>query len=168
MDENPTEERADYYAEQISELTKDSEAVEKKAQEKIKVWQDWRDHLTNANDNTIQRYSEYIIAFERIQQLSNPKYRYKNPFVKLTHSKNRDKVDWNNEDELISSLEDNGYDDFVKNTKTPKKDDIKKWVTVTPDGKFVSPDGVVLEGVRVIKGTGENVSLKPKKLGGEK
>lgn len=154
-----SESQIEWYLRKINALKAENKSNEDMAAKEIRRIQDWKDHKNEVNNNTIERFSEIVLNYYKVQKEQNKSFKLETPYGKVTDRKARDKWDWSNEKETISSLEDNDETSYIKVSKSLNKVLIKKNAQVTEDGKVVTEDGIVLEGVRVIP-QGRDIKLK--------
>lgn len=88
--------------------------------------------------------SEYAIR----QRDEDPKWKAKTPYGTVSFRKQLPKWHYN-DDQLVSFLEDSGYDTLIRTKKEPVKTEIKKLFKVNDDGRVFDEDGIQVDGIMV-------------------
>lgn len=104
-------------------------------------------HKAN-NQKTIEYMCGLIADYAELKKAEEPDYEYKGVLGRLTWTKPKQTIVKADEEELIKQFEGT---DLVekKETVNIKWSDLKKDLTITPDGKAITSDGEVVAGVSV-------------------
>jgi len=156
---NMTKEEALELSKQIMALNEDKKEVGNETNPEIERLTKWRDSQTEVIDNRIERLTERLLEYYQINKSQNKDFKLKNPYVHISDSK-KTTWNWTDEKETISSLKDNDQNKFITTKETIDKNNLKKNTKVI-NGKVVTEDGTILEGVTVT--IGRNISLKVEK-----
>ena len=123
---------------------------------KIREWED----LELVKTKSDREYFESLLEDYYIRMRSNdPKFRLSTPFGKVTSRKSPAGIDVSDAQKVIESLKKQGADQFIKVKEEVKKAELKKAGKFTDSGKFVLPDGEVIEGIRPKEVT-EKITVK--------
>lgn len=151
---NLTHKQALELSKQIMELNKEKKSVHEDTDPEIERLTNWRDDHLGRIDKKIERLTDTLLEYYQINKQQDTKFKFDTPYA---HVSDRKKTTWNwdDEKETIASLEDNDQDKFIK--KSVDRAGLKKAVNVV-NGKAVTKDGVVLDGVTITEG--RSISLK--------
>lgn len=155
---NLTKDQAIDITRQIKALTDENKDFDDTAAREKENIQKWHDNVVGINENKIERLTEQLLAYYRINKESNDDFKLNTPYAHVTDRKTPAKWIWDNNEKVISSLEQNGANKFIKIEKKINKNDIKKAMKVVGD-KVVTPDGSILDCVKVTP-QGRSVTLK--------
>lgn len=155
---NLTKNQALGISKKIKDLTTEINDVNDTATEEIGKLRNWQDQEVGIRQNQIERLNEQLLAYYRINKDVNTNFKFISPYVKVVDRKTQPKWLWNNEDEIISSLENSDQDKLIKVEKKIDKKEFKKSMRVVGD-KVITSDGSVIQGVSVTP-AGRSVTLK--------
>lgn len=100
------------------------------------------------NQKTIEYMRGLIADYAELKKAEEPDYEYKGVLGRLTWTKPKQTIVKTSDEELIKQFE--GTDLVEKEEKIKLKwGDLKKDLTITPDGKAITSDGEVVSGVTV-------------------
>ena len=100
------------------------------------------------NQRTIEYMRGLIADYAELKKSEEPSYEYKGVLGRITWTKPKQTIVKTDEQELIKQFEGT---DLVEKEETVKLkwSDLKKDLTITPDGKVVTSDGELVTGVTV-------------------
>lgn len=104
----------------------------------------WIASRNNTIDNRISRLEGLLREYYITERDKDDKFRLSTPYGKVTSKKGKDYT--YNEDLLIEELAGTDYIDIKKSID---KNKLKKEITTLEDGRAVTNDGIVLEGLTV-------------------
>ncbi|HCD08207.1 MAG TPA: hypothetical protein DEQ50_08135 [Lactobacillus sp.] len=155
---NLTKDQAVNISRQIKALKEDNASYEDTAvKEKTRI-QTWLENKVGINEHKIERLSEQLLAYYRINKDSNSNFKFDSPYAKISDRKTPAKWIWDNEDKVVSSLENSDQSEFIKVEKKVDKKALKKSMHVV-DGKVINSDGEIIDGITVTP-QGRSVTLK--------
>lgn len=100
------------------------------------------------NQKTIEYMRGLIADYAELKKSEEPDYEYKGVLGRLTWTKPKQTIAKTSDEELIKQFE--GTDLVEKEEKIKLKwNDLKKDLTITPDGKAITSDGEAVTGVTV-------------------
>lgn len=125
-----------------------------KERERIAIWEEKE---TKSNADSIEFFEIKLGEYLRELRKSDPKVKIKTPHGTVSTRKQPDS--WEYKDDAVEALESLGLNDFINVKKTVDKAKFKKTVSVTSEGKVISPDGEIIESVKVVP-QGEKIIVK--------
>lgn len=125
QDYNLTRKQAIEIARQIKALSEESNSIEEEWNPEIEKLTNWRDEQLNIVDQKKKGLQEKLLIYYQINKDQNSKFNFKTPYVTITEH-NQTNWDWKNEDKVISSIENDGLNQFVRVKKSIKKAELKR------------------------------------------
>lgn len=148
---------ADWALRKIAVLKKKNDEIHQLAKREHDRIAEWEAKETKSNQESIaffeQKLTEYLYELRK----EDPKAKVKTPYGIVSTRKQPDL--WEYSSDIINNLKALGLTDFIKVTEDLKKAEFKKVVQVLEDGRVVSPDGEIIESVKVIP-QGEKVVVR--------
>lgn len=140
----------------LSALKCEKSEIETLARNEKDRIEEWETKKTGQADRYIAYYENAIKEYYLTEKDNNPKFKLSTPYGVVTSRLN---TDWQYDEEIL--LEELKGSEFIKTKTTESVDKIalRKSVTIFDDGKVVTSDGVILEGVTATKK--QSVSVKP-------
>lgn len=162
LDENQTWkidslESADWAFRKISALKKVNEEINKFADKERKRIDEWETKETQSNQDSIEFFEHKLADYLFQLRKTDKKAKIKTPHGTASTRKQPDS--WEYRSDAIEKLKELGLNEFIETKESVKKADFKKAVTVLENGSVVSPDGEIIESVKVIP-QGEKVIIK--------
>lgn len=119
------------------------------SQDKIlEVTKEYVEQHKEENQNTIKKMRGLIAQYAELKKSEEPDYEYKGVLGRLTWTKPKQTIVKTSDEDLIKQFK--GTDLVEKEEKiTFKWGDLKKDLTITPDGKVITSDGEIVSGVAV-------------------
>ncbi len=141
---------ANWALRKITALEEANKEIQQLADEERKRIDDWESKETQSNHDAITFFKQKLGEYLLLLRQSDPKAKIKTPYGSVTTRKKPDS--WEYGEQAIAELEAAGLDEFIttKVTKSVTKTEFKKAVSVTENGNVVTPDGEVLESVKVV------------------
>lgn len=156
QDYNLTRKQAIEISRQIKALSEEARSIKKDNDPEIERLTKWRDNQLNIVDQKQKKLQEKLLVYYQINKDQKDNFDFKNPYVTISQ-RNQTKWNWDNEDKIISSIENNGLDKFVK--KSIKKGDLKKVLKIVGD-KVITEDGTIIDGVEITKEKKTNLKVE--------
>lgn len=134
----------------LAALQEEQKDVENLAEGEFERINAWKEKETEKINRTQDFFQTLISEFALKKRIEDPKFKkITTPYGKFTWKKQQPK--WNYDDEkVVQHLEENGLEDFFRTKKEPIKTDIKKLFGVMDSGDVVDPNGMVVNGLKVI------------------
>lgn len=128
-------------------LSKKSE-LEALAKAEIERIQNWLAHETKQIDSHINFFEGLLTEYAVKQRELDPKFKCSTPYGKIGFRKQP--IKWEYEDEVVlGSLKASGLSEYIRIKEEVNKAELKKAVSVV-EGRAVTSDGEIIEGIRVI------------------
>lgn len=114
----------------------------------LEVTKEYVEKHKQNNQKTIEYMRSLIAEYAELKKSEEPDYEYKGVLGRLTWTKPKQTIVKTSDEELIEQFK--GTDLVEKEEKVRIKwNDLKKDLTITPDGKAITSDGEVVAGVTV-------------------
>ncbi|MES1114149.1 hypothetical protein AABM19_02550, partial [Limosilactobacillus fermentum] len=110
------------------------------------------------NQETIEYMRGLIADYAELKKAEEPDYEYKGVLGRLTWTKPKQTIVKTDEEELIKQFKGTGLVEKEEKIKL-KWGDLKKDLTITPDGKVITSDGEVVAGV-IVKDQPATLAIK--------
>lgn len=103
-------------------------------------------------------FESLLIEYQKENEQQDPKFKVSTPhgYIKRTRSK---PWDYGDEEKLKDTLKDLGFDYLIRTKEELNKPEIKKNFKVTDDFKVVTPDGEIIDDIKVTEKTTYTVKL---------
>ena len=119
------------------------------SQDKIlEVTKEYVEQHKKENQRTIKKMKGLIAQYAELKKSEEPDYEYKGVLGRITWTKPKQTIVKMSDEELINQFKDTDLVEKVEQVKL-KWNDLKKDLTITPDGKVITSDGEVVAGVTV-------------------
>lgn len=119
------------------------------SQDKIlEATKEYVDQHKKSNQKTIEYMRGLIADYAELKRSEEHSYEYKGVLGRLTWTKAKQTIVKTDEEELIKQFKGTDLVEEQKSIKL-KWNDLKKDLTITPDGKVITSDGEVVSGVAV-------------------
>lgn len=114
----------------------------------LEVTKEYVEQHKKDNLKTIEKMRGLIAEYAELKKSEEPNYEYKGVLGRLTWAKPKQAIVKTDEEELIKQFK--GTDLVEKEEKIKFKwGDLKRDLSITPDGKVITSDGEVVSGVAV-------------------
>lgn len=114
----------------------------------LEATKEYVDQHKKENQKTIEYMRGLIADYAELKKSEEPDYEYKGVLGRLTWTKPKQAIVKTDEEGLIKQFK--GTDLVEKEEKVKLKwGDLKKGLTITPDGKAITSDGEVVAGVTI-------------------
>lgn len=154
-------ESADWALRKIEALTADNaEKLELKNNE-IKRLNDWYLKSTDANNFSIKFMQAKLKEYLDSKRKTDPKYKISTPHGTVSTRKGSKKLCVIDNDKAVQALMSAGLEDLIKTTKKVSVADLKK-VSADANGRVISPDGVIIDGVQYEQAPDKLTITRPK------
>lgn len=150
-------ESADWAFRKIAALKKANKEIYQLADKERERIAEWETKETQSNQDSIDFFEHKLADYLRELRKNDPKVKIKTPHGTVSTRKQADL--WEYRADAVDTLKKLGLTEFIKVTETVNKADFKKAVQVLEDGRVISPDGELIECVKVIP-QGEKVIVK--------
>lgn len=133
----------------LAAMDQADEEINRAADYDIKQTESWRKSELEKNQSSRDYFKKLLFDYYREKSKQNKNYEIKTPYGYVKNYKGR--ITWQfNDEELIKSLKANDAEEFIKTRETVNKVELKKSTQVI-NGKVITADGAILEGVQVEK-----------------
>lgn len=156
QDYNLTRQQAIEVSRQIKALSEEAMSIKEDNNPEIERLTKWRDNQLNIVDQKQKKLQEKLLVYYQINKDQNDDFDFKNPYVTISQ-RNQTKWNWKDDEKVISSIENDGLDEFVK--KSIKKADLKKALKIV-DGKAITENGTIIDGVEITKEMKTNLKVE--------
>lgn len=150
-------ESADWAFRKISALKKTNEEINKLADKERERIANWETKETQSNQDSIEFFEHKLADYLYQLRKTDKKAKIKTPHGTVSTRKQPDS--WEYRSDAVEKLKELGLTEFVAVKESVNKAEFKKAVTVLDNGCVVSPDGEIIESVKVIP-QGEKVIVK--------
>lgn len=141
-------EGADWAFRKISTLKQANKEINQLANKERERIADWENKETQSNQDSIDffehKLADYLYQLRKIDK----KAKVKTPHGTVSTRKQSDV--WEYKNDAVEKVKEMGLTEFIEVKESIKKADLKKSVTVLEDGSVVSPDGEIIESIKVI------------------
>ena len=150
-------ESADWALRKIAVLKKKTDEIHQLAENERERIAEWEKKETQSNENSIEFFESKLANYLYELRRSDPKAKIKTPHGTVGTRKQPDS--WEYRTDTVSILKELGLSEFITIKESINKAELKKAVQVLVDGRVISPDGELIESIKVIA-QGEKVIVK--------
>lgn len=150
-------ESADWALRKIAVLKKKNDEIHQLAEKERERISEWEDKETHSNQESIAFFESKLADYLYELRKNDPKAKIKTPHGTVSTRKQPDS--WEYQGDTLNTLKELGLTEFITIKESINKAELKKAVQVLENGRVISPDGEVIESIKVIP-QGEKVIVK--------
>lgn len=150
-------ESADWALRKIAVLKKKNDEIHQLAEKERERISEWEDKETHSNQESIAFFESKLADYLHELRKNDPKAKIKTPHGTVSTRKQPDS--WEYQGDTLNTLKELGLTEFITIKESINKAELKKAVQVLENGRVISPDGEVIESIKVIP-QGEKVIVK--------
>ncbi|WP_427814419.1 host-nuclease inhibitor Gam family protein [Enterococcus sp. 22-H-5-01] len=140
-------ESADWAFRKILALKKANEEVKQFADKEHERLEDWERKETTSNHESIEFFQHKLAEYLHVLRKTDKKAKVKTPHGVVSTRKQPDL--WEYQTDAVDKLKKLGLAELIETKESVKKQEFKKVVSVLPNGTVVSPDGELIDFVKV-------------------
>ena len=141
----------------IAVLKKKNDEIHQLAEKERERISEWEDKETHSNQESIAFFESKLADYLHELRKNDPKAKIKTPHGTVSTRKQPDS--WEYQGDTLNTLKELGLTEFITIKESINKAELKKAVQVLENGRVISPDGEVIESIKVIP-QGEKVIVK--------
>lgn len=150
-------ESADWALRKIAVLKKKNDEIHQLAEKERERITEWEDKETHSNQESIAFFESKLADYLHELRKNDPKAKIKTPHGTVSTRKQPDS--WEYQGDTLNTLKELGLTEFITIKESINKAELKKAVQVLENGRVISPDGEVIESIKVIP-QGEKIIVK--------
>lgn len=160
MQEQPEQERerfrvhdlesANWVLRKMAVLRKKEEEIKALAKAEVERILAWEVKELEAIRQREEFFTNLLAEYLYEQRKHDPKFKISTPYGKVSTRKQPPKWEYPDDETLVKTLKEVGLGNLIRIKEEPDKAELKRIATVH-EGKVISPDGAVIEGIRVVE-----------------